>query len=78
MKRILIPTDFSTNANNALEYAAEISSLAGAAITLLHVYTPAVSSQHSVIQCSSLTDEVMDAKKDALTKLGVLTKHVRN
>ncbi|MBK8292810.1 MAG: universal stress protein [Flammeovirgaceae bacterium] len=70
MKRILIPTDFSTNANNALEYAAEISSLAGAAITLLHVYTPAVSS-NSVIS-ALLTDEVMDAKKDALTKLGVL------
>ncbi len=70
MKRILIPTDFSTNANNALEYAAEISRLAGATITLLHVYTPSVS-PNNVIR-ALIEDEIIDAKKDASIKLEVL------
>lgn len=69
MKTILIPTDFSANANNALEYAAEISHHAGATLHLLHVYTPIVS--RSNIISALLTDEVEDAKKEALDKLQV-------
>lgn len=37
MKTILVPTDFSPNANKALNYAAEIASLSGAAILIVHV-----------------------------------------
>lgn len=69
MKTILIPTDFSANANNALEYAAEISHHAGASLRLLHVYTPIVS--RSNIISALITDEVEDAKKEALDKLQV-------
>jgi nucleotide-binding universal stress UspA family protein len=69
MKTILIPTDFSANANNALEYAAEISHHAGASLHLLHVYTPIVS--RSNIISALITDEVEDAKKEALDKLQV-------
>jgi len=72
MKTILIPTDFSANANNALEYAAEISHHAGAALLLLHVYTPIVS--RSNVISALITDEVEDAKKEALDKLEVLKK----
>ena len=39
MKKILVPTDFSPNANKALGFAIEIASSAGAAITLVNVNT---------------------------------------
>ncbi len=38
MKKILVPTDFSTNATNAVQYAVEIARLLSAEITLLHTY----------------------------------------
>lgn len=38
MKHILIPTDFSETANNAVQYALELSLLTGAACTLVHAY----------------------------------------
>lgn len=37
MKTILVPTDFSLNANKALNYAAELAKLAGAKIIIVHV-----------------------------------------
>lgn len=39
MHKILVPTDFSENAFNALEYAVEMANLFGSSITLLHTYT---------------------------------------
>ncbi len=39
MKTILVPTDFSPNANKALNFAAEIASCANAAIILVNVST---------------------------------------
>lgn len=38
MKNILVPTDFSDAANNAVEYAIQLASSSGAAIVLLNVY----------------------------------------
>lgn len=38
MKRILVPTDFSKNADNALSYALAIANAFGSEITLLHLY----------------------------------------
>lgn len=38
MKTILVPTDFSSAAFNAIEYAAEIAKLSGAKLILFHVY----------------------------------------
>jgi len=38
MKTILVPTDFSKNANHALKYAMEIAKKENAKIILLHVY----------------------------------------
>ncbi len=72
MKTILVPTDFSANANNALEYAAEIAQLTEASLVLLHVYTPAVSKSNII--SALITDEVEDAKKEILEKLKVVRK----
>ncbi len=38
MKKILVPTDFSDNANQALKYAVVLAQASGAEIVLLHVY----------------------------------------
>jgi len=38
MKKLLVPTDFSENALNALPYVIDIANLFGAEITLLHTY----------------------------------------
>jgi len=38
MKKLLVPTDFSENARNALAYAIEIANLFGSHIQLLHTY----------------------------------------
>lgn len=38
MFKIFVPTDFSANANNALNYAIEIANMARGSITLYHVY----------------------------------------
>ena len=38
MKKILVPTDFSDNANNALRYAVNIANYFQAEVHLLHVY----------------------------------------
>ena len=40
MKRILVPVDYSENAQNALTSAFEIAHLAGAELILLHVFYP--------------------------------------
>ncbi|MBL7875228.1 MAG: universal stress protein [Cyclobacteriaceae bacterium] len=70
--RVLIPTDFSTTANNALEYASNISNLAKSSITLLHIYTPVVSPNNML--SALVTDEILAIKKEALLKLGDLQK----
>ena len=38
MKRIIIPTDFSSTSDNALHYGAQLAQVIGADILLLHVY----------------------------------------
>ena len=38
LKRILVPTDFSSTATEALRYAVPLAQQTGAKITLLHVF----------------------------------------
>jgi nucleotide-binding universal stress UspA family protein len=76
MKNILFPTDFSHNANRALEYAVEIAALTGATLQLLHVYTPTVSKTNIV--SAFLTDEIGDATREAQEKLSVITDTIQH
>ena len=48
MKTILVPTDFSNNANNALKYANEFAKAINNKIVLLHVYIPLVGKYNSI------------------------------
>jgi nucleotide-binding universal stress UspA family protein len=76
MKTILFPTDFSDNANRALEYGVEITALTGASLHLLHVYTPMLSKDN--VYSTLLTDEVADAKREAMEKLTVISETITN
>lgn len=71
MKTILFPTDFSHNANRALEYAVELAALTGATLNLIHVYTPIVSKDN--VYSTLITDEVADARREAMDKLAVIS-----
>jgi nucleotide-binding universal stress UspA family protein len=67
MKQILCPTDFSENSSNAVEYAAVIAQACNASMTLLNVYTPAVS-RYSVIS-PLIAEEVSESKMELQRKL---------
>ena len=75
MKTILIPTDFSPAAYNALEYALEISSKIKAKLILFHAYQyPVVPTEAPLmIPIQNLEKDSMDALKKLKTE--VLTKH---
>ncbi|MFB6257802.1 MAG: universal stress protein [Flavobacteriales bacterium] len=58
MERILIPTDFSKMAQNALDYGVELARLLGGAITVLHaVEKPTVPPQGPVRDRSEIPEE---------------------
>lgn len=67
MKRILVPTDFSDNAAKAVDYAAVIAQACKATLTLLNIYTPAVS-RYSVIS-PLLAEEVSETKTELQRRL---------
>jgi nucleotide-binding universal stress UspA family protein len=75
MKKILVPTDFSENAGQALEFAAVIAQAWKASLTLLSVYTPAVS-RYNVIS-PLLVDEIAQAKTEILEKLQITANTVQ-
>jgi len=67
MKKILVPTDFSEAASQAVEFASLISQSWSAELTLLSVYTPAVSRYNMVSPL--LVDEVAQAIAERNEKL---------
>jgi len=75
MRTILLPTDFSDNANNALNYAVEIALLTRSTLHLLHVYTPVVSPKNQIH--ALLTDEIHDAKQESLERLTVQSNTIK-
>lgn len=75
MINILVPTDFSPNANKALYYAAELAKVAGAKIVIIHVtnFTHA-SMNEAVMLPQRLDKEVMDLANE---KLDMLASDIR-
>ena len=49
MKKILVPTDFSELAENALKYAAQLAKRTDAELLLLHVYTIPVFTENPIL-----------------------------
>lgn len=67
MKTILVPTDFSKAAHNAIDYAAEIAKLTKAKLILFHVYhVPVVPSEVPIVPSM---DEMEKNSLDGLKKI---------
>lgn len=67
MKTILVPTDFSKIARNAIDYAVEIAKLTNAKLILFHVYhVPAVPSEMPIV---IPIDEIEKNSMDSLKKI---------
>ncbi len=65
MKTILVPTDFSKNSSNAINYAAEIAKLSKAELVLMHIYyIPVVTADAPVVMPAW-----SDIEKDCLAAL---------
>lgn len=74
MKTIIIPTDYSPGATNALHYGIEMAKAVDAGILLLHVYNIPVSYSDVPLILVS----VEDLKKNAEEKLAELKKEVEH
>ena len=68
MKNILVLTDFSDNASNALDYAAELSKLTGCSILIFHFFQVPVSLTYVPIALLS----VEELQQSADTKMAEL------
>lgn len=65
MRKILLPTDFSDNATNALEYAFSLFGFEGVKYILLHAYTEPHGSADMLV---SINDILQKQAKEDLTK----------
>jgi nucleotide-binding universal stress UspA family protein len=74
MKRILVPTDFSSNANKALDYAVCLSKKAGAELILLHacelIHNPFKDKKQSIEEHNQLV------QNKALEQLSILKQSI--
>lgn len=67
MKKILCPTDFSPAANNAAEYAAQLSKKTGAELTLIHVLSlPVIYDDYTTVGALKAYEEKIAAEKKEL------------
>ena len=68
MQRILVPTDFSTNAMKAETYASEIAQKCGATVYLLHVIEPAIDTViDSLTQSNLFMDKIVNERLNQLS-----------
>lgn len=75
LKKILVPTDFSDNAKNALDYAMHLAEKTKAELVLFHAfYAPAVDAQMPGSMMASL---VKEEEEISIEKLKLLVKEVQ-
>lgn len=67
MKRILIPTDFSKNANDAVKYAIHFFGISNTHIIFLHVIEPYLSQAEIALAASSLYKPEIEKAKARMT-----------
>jgi len=69
-KTILVPTDFSPNADQALDYAVELAGKLDARIHVLNVIgMPMFGAEYGLAVTASMVDDVMRGNQEALDKL---------
>lgn len=67
MKTILVPTDFSSNANNALRYADSLALAMNAKLIVLNIYTPSLGRYN--MMGGIVAEEIAIAKTESLQQL---------
>jgi len=72
MKTILVPTDFSSNANNALKYANAFAQATDNKIVLLHSYIPILGKYDRIPEI--VDEENIRVKKESQKNLEILCK----
>jgi nucleotide-binding universal stress UspA family protein len=72
MKNILVPTDFSKTAEQALVYAAELANKENANLILLHVYD--INYTSGYVSVNILTEELADLEKQSQQGLKALNE----
>src|SRR5688572_28123824 len=80
MKNILVPTDFSANANNALDYAIELAKMDDADLIIFHAYQlPFISPEAGMAATAEQIDAIIEGAKKGIQKLAarVAAKKVR-
>ncbi|MBT8385554.1 MAG: universal stress protein [Bacteroidia bacterium] len=78
MKKILLPTDFSDNALNAINYALQLFKGDKCTFYLLNTYTPVIYSYDYQMSTAGYLGEVVDVvKKNSTDKLDKLKKDVK-
>ena len=77
MKRILLPTDFSENAYNAIKYAAQLYKQDVCEFFILHTYTPTMVSAGSMIDTYSALTLQKIAQETAQKKLDALENQIK-
>lgn len=70
MKRILVPTDFSANAQHALKYAVMLAKKTNAEIILLHTWLPGADTllARDITMTNAKIQAKIDAKLEAISK----------
>lgn len=76
MKTILVPTDFSKGAQNAIVYAFEMARLSGAELVLMNVLYPTEGVDNNVYESLWINDYILQREKD-LAKLGEKTTRMQ-
>jgi nucleotide-binding universal stress UspA family protein len=72
MQTILVPTDFSDNAKNALDYAAQLAKRLNASVVLLHAYmlpTPVSEVPYVMLNAEEMQKENERIARDAVDKI---------
>ncbi len=78
MKKILLPTDFSENAENAMDYALNLFRNESCKFYLLHVYTPIIYSYDFHMSAGNYADDVSEmVRKNAEERLALQLKKAR-
>lgn len=76
MKRIILPTDFSENAHNAINYAIDLFKDVTCTFYLLHTYTPAIYQAEYVLHSPGQIGLGDIYQENALTQLNALKKQL--
>ena len=80
MKKIILPTDFSDNAYNAIRYAVQLFKDVETTFYLLHTYTPAIYQTEYVLESPGqigLGDMYQENSQNQLEELKTKRRRIR-